>query len=183
MIITLKDGSTKEYSEPKSIIEIAADISEGLARMACAGEVNGEVEDLRTVIDKDCNLSILTFNDEGGKAAFRHTTSHIMAQAIKRLYPDTKLAIGPSIADGFYYDVDRDTPLTSEDLEKIEAEMKKIVKENAELEQFINEKIAERAGAKKAKDFARADAIRDELLARGITIKDTREGVVWERNA
>ena len=128
MIITLKDGSTKEYSEPKSIIEIAADISEGLARMACAGEVNGEVEDLRTVIDKDCNLSILTFNDEGGKAAVRHTTSHIMAQAIKRLYPDTKLASGPSIADGFYYDVDRETPLTSEDLEKIEAEMKKIVK-------------------------------------------------------
>ena len=123
MIITLKDGSTKEYSEPKSIIESAADISEGLARMACAGEVNGEVEDLRTVIDKDCNLSILTFNDEGGKAAFRHTTSHIMAQAIKRLYPDTKLAIGPSIADGFYYDVDRETPLNSEDLEKIEAEM------------------------------------------------------------
>ena len=134
MIITLKDGSTKEYSEPKSIIEIAADISEGLARMACAGEVNGEVEDLRTVIDKDCNLSILTFNDEGGKAAFRHTTSHIMAQAIKRLYPETKLAIGPSIADGFYYDVDRDTPLTSEDLEKIEAEMKKIVKSGLELE-------------------------------------------------
>ena len=134
MIITLKDGSTKEYSEPKSIIEIAADISEGLARMACAGEVNGEVEDLRTVIDKDCNLSILTFNDEGGKAAFRHTTSHIMAQAIKRLYPDTKLAIGPSIADGFYYDVDRETPLTSEDLEKIEAEMKKIVKSGLELE-------------------------------------------------
>ena len=133
MIITLKDGSTKEYSEPKSIIEIAADISEGLARMACAGEVNGEVEDLRTVIDKDC---ILTFNDEGGKAAFRHTTSHIMAQAIKRLYPDTKLAIGPSIADGFYYDVDRETPLTSEDLEKIEAEMKKIVKEDLKLERF-----------------------------------------------
>ena len=136
MIITLKDGSAKEYSEPKSIIEIAADISEGLARMACAGEVNGEVEDLRTVIDKDCNLSILTFNDEGGKAAFRHTTSHIMAQAIKRLYPDTKLAIGPSIADGFYYDVDRETPLTSEDLEKIEAEMKKIVKEDLKLERF-----------------------------------------------
>ena len=136
MIITLKDGSTKEYSEPKSIIEIAADISEGLARMACAGEVNGEVEDLRTVIDKDCNLSILTCNDEGGKAAFRHTTSHIMAQAIKRLYPETKLAIGPSIADGFYYDVDRDTPLTSEDLEKIEAEMKKIVKEDLKLERF-----------------------------------------------
>ena len=136
MIITLKDGSTKEYSEPKSIIEIAADISEGLARMACAGEVNGEVEDLRTVIDKDCNLSILTFNDEGGKAAFRHTTSHIMAQAIKRLYPDTKLAIGPSIADGFYYDIDRETPLTSEDLEKIEAEMKKVVKEALPITRF-----------------------------------------------
>ena len=136
MIITLKDGSTKEYSEPKSIIEIAADISEGLARMACAGEVNDEVEDLRTVIDKDCNLSILTFNDEGGKAAFRHTTSHIMAQAIKRLYPETKLAIGPSIADGFYYDIDRETPLTSEALEKIEAEMKKIVKEDLKLERF-----------------------------------------------
>ena len=136
MIITLKDGSTKEYSEPKSIIEIAADISEGLARMACAGEVNGEVEDLRTVIDKDCNLSILTFNDEGGKAAFRHTTSHIMAQAIKRLYPDTKLAIGPSIADGFYYDVDRDTPLTSEDLEKIRSRNEENCKRGSETGAF-----------------------------------------------
>ena len=136
MKIILKDGSFKEYENSKSVIEIAADISEGLARMACAGEVNGEVEDLRTVIDKDCNLSILTFNDEGGKAAFRHTTSHIMAQAIKRLYPETKLAIGPSIADGFYYDIDRETPLTSEDLEKIEAEMKKIVKEDLKLERF-----------------------------------------------
>ena len=136
MKVTLKDGSFKEYAQPMAVIDIAKDISEGLARMACAGEVNGEVEDLRTVIDKDCNLSILTFNDEGGKAAFRHTTSHIMAQAIKRLYPETKLAIGPSIADGFYYDVDRDTPLTSEDLEKIEAEMKKIVKEDLKLERF-----------------------------------------------
>ena len=136
MKVTLKDGSFKEYAQPMAVIDIAKDISEGLARMACAGEVNGEVEDLRTVIDKDCNLSILTFNDEGGKAAFRHTTSHIMAQAIKRLYPETKLAIGPSIADGFYYDVDRETPLTSEDLEKIEAEMKKIVKEDLKLERF-----------------------------------------------
>ncbi|MGN0314484.1 MAG: TGS domain-containing protein, partial [Fusicatenibacter sp.] len=125
MIITLKDGSTKEYAQSKSIYEIAADISEGLARMACAGEVDGEVKDLRTVIDGDCHLAILTFQDEGGRAAFRHTTSHIMAQAIKRLYPDAKLAIGPSIADGFYYDIDREKPLTSEDLEKIEAEMKK----------------------------------------------------------
>ena len=93
MIITLKDGSKKEYAEAKSVIDIAADISEGLARVACAGEVDGEVVDLRHVVDKDCELSILTFEDEGGKGAFRHTTSHIMAQAIKRLYPDTKLAI------------------------------------------------------------------------------------------
>ena len=128
MIITLKDGSKKEYSEAKSVIDIAADISEGLARAACAGEVDGEVVDLRTVIDRDCQLNILTFDSEGGRAAFRHTTSHIMAQAIKRLYPDVKLAIGPSIDDGFYYDVDSEQPITAEDLTKIEAEMKKIVK-------------------------------------------------------
>ena len=111
MIITLKDGSKKEYAEAKSVIDIAADISEGLARVACAGEVDGEVVDLRHVVDKDCELSILTFEDEGGKGAFRHTTSHIMAQAIKRLYPDVKLAIGPSIADGFYYDIDSENPM------------------------------------------------------------------------
>ena len=136
MKITLKDGSSKEYAESKSVIEIAEDISEGLARMATAGEINGEVVDLRTVVDKDCNLNILTFQDEKGKGAFRHTASHIMAQAIKRLYPDTKLAIGPSVADGFYYDIDRDEPLAADDLEKIEAEMKKIVKEALPIQQF-----------------------------------------------
>ena len=136
MKIILKDGSFKEYENSKSVIEIAADISEGLARVATAGEIDGEVVDLRTVVDKDCELNILTFNDEKGKGAFRHTASHIMAQAVKRLYPETKLAIGPSVADGFYYDVDRETPLTSEDLEKIEAEMKKIVKEDLKLERF-----------------------------------------------
>ena len=136
MIITLKDGSKKEYTEAKSVYDIAMDISEGLARAACAGEINGEEVDLRTVVDSDCELNILTFDNEGGKAAFRHTASHIMAQAIKRLYPETKLAIGPSIKDGFYYDVDRDTPFTGEDLEKIEAEMKKIVKEALPLERF-----------------------------------------------
>ena len=136
MKITLKDGSSKEYAQSMSVIDIAKDISEGLARVATAGEVDGEVVDLRTVIDKDCELNILTFNDEKGKGAFRHTTSHIMAQAIKRLYPDTKLAIGPSIEDGFYYDIDRETPLVAEDLEKIEAEMKKIVKENLEIKQY-----------------------------------------------
>ena len=136
MIITLKDGSKKEYAEAKSVIDIAADISEGLARVACAGEVDGEVVDLRHVVDKDCELSILTFEDEGGKGAFRHTTSHIMAQAIKRLYPDVKLAIGPSIADGFYYDIDSENPITTEDLAKIEVEMKKVVKEALPITRF-----------------------------------------------
>ena len=136
MIITLKGGSTKEYAEAKSVIEIASDISEGLARVACAGEVDGEVADLRTVIDRDCELNILTFDSEGGKGAFRHTTSHIMAQAIKRLFPNVKLAIGPSIEDGFYYDIDSDEPITAEDLPKIEAEMKKIVKENLTITRF-----------------------------------------------
>ena len=136
MIITLKDGSKKEYAQAMSIIDIARDISEGLARVACAGEVNGETEDLRTVIDKDCELNILTAKDEAGLAALRHTASHVMAQAIKRLYPSAKLAIGPSIADGFYYDIDFETPITAEDLEKIEAEMKKIIKEALPLERF-----------------------------------------------
>ena len=136
MVVTLKDGSKKEYSEPKSVIEIASDISEGLARVACAGELDGEVVDLRTVIDKDCELSILTFEDEGGKAAFRHTASHILAQALKRLYPDVKLAIGPSIAEGFYYDIDSETPIQTNDLAKIEAEMKKVVKEALPITRF-----------------------------------------------
>ena len=145
MIITLKDGTTKEYQEARSILDIASDISEGLARVACAGEVDGDVQDLRTMVDHDCHLNILTFDDQGGRDAFRHTTSHIMAQAIKRLYPETKLAIGPSIADGFYYDVDRETPFTNDDLEKIEAEMKKIVKEALPITRFTkprNEAIA-----------------------------------------
>ncbi len=136
MKITLKDGSVKEYDHAMSVYDIALDLSEGLARAACAGEVNGEAVDLRTVVEEDAQVNILTFSDEGGRAAFHHTTSHIMAQAIKRLYPEVKLAIGPSIADGFYYDVDSETPLTNEDLEKIEAEMKKIVKEGLRLERF-----------------------------------------------
>ncbi len=136
MIITLKDGSTKEYAQPMSVYEIAKDISEGLARVATAGELDGEVVDLRTVVEKDSNLNILTFDDEKGAGAFHHTTSHIMAQAIKRLYPNIKLAIGPSIAEGFYYDVDSDTPLTADDLEKIEKEMKKIVKEDLAITRF-----------------------------------------------
>ena len=123
MKITLKDGSVKEYENNMSVIDIAKDISEGLARVACAGEVDGEVVDLRTVIDKDCELNILTFDSDEGKHAFRHTASHILAQAVKRLYPETKLAIGPSIDNGFYYDMEKDTPFTQEDLEKIAALM------------------------------------------------------------
>ena len=136
MKITLKDGSVKEYVSAMSVIDIAKDISEGLARAACAGELDGETVDLRTVVDKDCQLNILTARDENGLAALRHTASHIMAQAVKRLYPSTKLAIGPSIADGFYYDVDPESPMTAEDMGKIEAEMKKIVKENLPIERF-----------------------------------------------
>ncbi len=136
MNVTLKDGSVKEYARPVSVIDIAADLSEGLARVACAGEVNGEVVDLRTVVDGDSQVNILTASDEGGLATLRHTASHVMAQAIKRLYPSAKLAIGPSIADGFYYDMDFETPIAAEDLQKIEAEMKKIIKEALPVERF-----------------------------------------------
>ena len=118
MIITLKDGSTREYGEPMSIYDIAKDISEGLARVACVGEVNGEVKDLRTVIDSDCELNILTFDSDAGKHAYRHTCSHVLAEAVLNLYPEAKLAIGPSIDTGFYYDFDM-PPLTREDLDKI----------------------------------------------------------------
>ena len=135
MKITLKDGSVKEYAQAMSVIDIANDISEGLGRAACAGEVNGEVVDLRTVIEEDCELSILTFNDEAGKAAYRHTCSHVLAEAVKRLYPEAKLAIGPSIDTGYYYDFEHE-PFSREDLDKIEAEMKKVIKENAKIERF-----------------------------------------------
>ena len=135
MKITLKDGSCKEYSEAKKVIEIAADISEGLARAAAAAQVDGKVVDLRTVIDKDCELNILTPNDEEGLRTVRHTTSHVLAEAVKRVFPDAKLAIGPSIDTGFYYDFEHE-PFSREDLDKLEAEMKKIIKEGAALEKF-----------------------------------------------
>ncbi|WP_270467085.1 threonine--tRNA ligase [Hungatella effluvii] len=135
MKITLKDGSVKEYEQAMSVYEIAADISEGLARNACAGEVDGKVVDLRTMVEQDCSLSILTVHDPAGLAAYRHTTSHVLAQAVKHLYPEAKLAIGPSIENGFYYDFE--TPSFSrDDLDKIEAEMKKIIKAGEKLERF-----------------------------------------------
>ncbi len=135
MKITLKDGSVKEYAESKSIIDIAFDISEGLARAACAGEVDGEVLDLRTVLDHDCTLNILTAKDEAGLRVVRHTCSHVLAEAVKRLYPNAKLAIGPAIDTGYYYDFDS-APFSREDLDNIEKEMKKIIKKGAKLEKY-----------------------------------------------
>lgn len=135
MKITLKDGSVKEYAKSMSVIEIAADLSEGLARVACAGEVDGKVVDLRTVVDKDATVSILTATDEAGLRTIRHTASHVLAEAVKRLYPNAKLTIGPSIDEGFYYDFEAE-PFSREDLDKLEAEMKKIIKEGNKLERF-----------------------------------------------
>ena len=135
MKITLKDGSSKEYSEAKSVYEIAKDISEGLARAACAGEVDGEIVDLRTVLDKDCTLNIITASDEEGLRVIRHTASHVLAQAVKNLFPDAKITIGPAIDDGFYYDFDSQ-PFSREDLDALEAEMKKIIKQGHEITRF-----------------------------------------------
>ena len=135
MIITLKDGSKREYDQPMSAYDIARDISDGLARAACIAEIDGKAVDLRTMVDKDCSLNILTFDSDEGKRAYRHTCSHVLAEAVKNLYPDAKLAIGPSIDNGFYYDFDM-PPLTREDLDKIEAEMKKIIKKGERLTYF-----------------------------------------------
>lgn len=135
MKITLKDGSFKEYSSAMPVIDIAADISEGLARAACAAEIDGQVVDLRTVVDKDCELNILTFDSEGGKKAYRHTCAHVMAEAVQNLYPEAKLTIGPAIDNGFYYDFDMPS-LSREDLDNIEKEMKKIIKKGDKLERY-----------------------------------------------
>lgn len=135
MKITLKDGSVKEYAQAMSAYDIALDISEGLARAACAAEIDGRVEDLRTIIDTDCTLNILTANDKEGLQVVRHTASHVLAEAVKRLFPEAKLAIGPSIDTGYYYDFEHE-PFSREDLDKLEAEMKKIIKEGRKLEKF-----------------------------------------------
>lgn len=135
MKITLKDGSVKEYSEAKSVYDIAKDISEGLARVACAGEVNGEIVDLRTELSEDCELNIVTASDPEDLKVIRHTASHVLAQAVKRLFPNAKVTIGPAIEDGFYYDFDAE-PFSREDLDNLEAEMKKIIKEGHELKRF-----------------------------------------------
>ena len=135
MKITLKDGSFKEYNSEMAVIDIAADISEGLARAACAAEIDGRVVDLRTVVDSDCELNILTFDSEGGKKAYRHTCAHVMAEAVQNLYPGAKLTIGPAIDNGFYYDFDMPS-LSREELDNIEKEMKKIIKKGEKLERY-----------------------------------------------
>ncbi len=134
--ITLKDGSSREYQKGTTVMQVAESISAGLARVALAAEIDGEVKDLSTELDKDCSLNLLTFDSDGGKHAFRHTASHILAQAVKRLFPKAELAIGPAIDTGYYYDFDMERPFTPEDLEKIEAEMGRIVKEDLPLERF-----------------------------------------------
>lgn len=137
MNITLKDGSVKVYDAPMTAADITKDISMGLYRAACCCRIDGQVRDLRTTVSDDCAFEVLTFDEEDGRRTFNHTASHIMAQAVKRLYPQVKLTIGPAIENGFYYDFDcGDTPFTTDDLLKIEAEMKKIVKENPEIERF-----------------------------------------------
>ena len=135
--ITLKDGSVKEFDAALNAYDIAKSISEGLARNALAAKIDGEVKDLTTVVDSDCAIEFLTFDDDEGRRVYRHTASHILAQAVKRLYPDVKLTIGPSIENGFYYDFDTDMTFTPEILEKLEGEMKKIIKENLTLERFV----------------------------------------------
>ena len=134
--ITLKDGSVKEFDAGVSVLDIAKSISEGLARNACCGIVNGKVVDLRYVVNEDSELAICTFDSEEGKNALRHSISHVLAYAVKRLYPNTKLAIGPAINDGFYYDFDVENAFSADDLVKIEDEMRKIIKENPSIERF-----------------------------------------------
>lgn len=160
MIITLKDGSQKEYAQPMSVIDIAADISEGLARGACAGEVDGQVVDLRTVVDRDCQLNILTARDEKGLAALRHTASHVLAEAVQTLYPQAKVAIGPSIDTGFYYDFEC-APFSQEDLDAIEKEMKKIIKKGARIERFTKSREEAIAFFKEKEEPYKVELIQD----------------------
>ena len=135
--ITLKDGSIKEVENGSSVLDVAKSISEGLARVAQCGIVNGKVVDLRTTLNEDCELEICTFDSQEGKDAVRHSVSHVLAAAVKRLFPEAKIAIGPAIANGFYYDFDVEKPFSAEDLVKIEAEMKKIIKENLVKENYL----------------------------------------------
>lgn len=172
--ITLKDGSVKEYNEGTTVMQVAEGISAGLARVALAAEIDGAVRDLGTVLEKDCNLNLLTFDSEGGKHAFRHTASHIMAQAVKRVFPEAKLAIGPAIENGFYYDFDIDKTFTAEDMEKIEKEMEKIIKEDLSLERFTLPRDEAIKFMEEKGEPYKAELIRD--LPEGETISFYKQG-------
>ena len=150
MKIILKDGNVLEYSEAKPLYAIAGDISEGLARVALAAKVNGELVGLDTVLNEDAELEIVTFKDEEGKAVYRHTTAHVLAQAVKNIFPTVKLAIGPSTQNGFYYDFDFKSPINQDDLSKIEDEMKKIIKANAPMVKSV---VSRREALKMMKNF------------------------------
>ena len=172
--VTLKDGSVKEYNKGVTIKNVAESISAGLARVALAGEVNGEVKDICYQLEEDCSLNLLTFEDEGGRDAYRHTSSHIMAQAVKRLYPEAKLAIGPSIENGFYYDFDVEKPFSIEDLESIENEMKKIIKEDLKLERFTLPRDEAIKFMEEKQETYKVELIRD--LPEGETISFYKQG-------
>jgi threonyl-tRNA synthetase len=172
--VTLKDGSVKEYNKGVTIKSVAESISAGLARVALAGEVNGKVKDLDYQLEEDCSLSLLTFDEEGGRDAYRHTSSHIMAQAVKRLYPEAKLAIGPSIDNGFYYDFDVEKPFSVEDLESIENEMKKIIKEDYKLERFTLSRDEAIKFMEEKQETYKVELIRD--LPEGETISFYKQG-------
>lgn len=160
--ITLKDGSIKEVEKGISVIELAKKISEGLARVATVAEVNGEIKDLRYCLQEDASVNILTFDsDLNGKKAYWHTTSHIMAQAVKRLFPEVKLAIGPSIDEGFYYDFDVEKPFTDEDKASIEEEMKKIIKEDLPIQKFSLQREEAIALMKKKEEPYKVELIED----------------------
>ena len=172
--VTLKGDVVKEFPKGITAYEVAKEISMGLAKSACAVRINGENADLRTELCEDCALEILTFDDEYGRWTFRHTASHILAQAVKRLYPDTKLAIGPAVDDGFYYDFDVEKSFTAEDLEKIEAEMKKIVKEDLELERFTMSRDEAIAFFKEKNEPYKVELV--EALPEGEEISFYRQG-------
>ena len=174
MKITLKDGSVIEYESPISVGEVAKNISEGLARVAVCGKVDGELVDLSTIIDKDCELQIITLKDKEGLQVYRHTTSHVLAQAVKNIFPTSKLAIGPTIENGFYYDIEFKTPITQQDIAKIEKEMKDIIKSDFPIERIVYSK---KDAVKVFKDFSEPYKVEliNELPA-GSTISCYKQG-------
>ena len=172
--VTLKDGSVKEFENELSVLEIAKSISEGLARAVVAASVNDQVVGLDYIVKEDCTLNLFKFDDVEGKDVFRHTSAHMLAQAIKRLYPEAKFAIGPSIENGFYYDIDLDQRLTMEDLQKIESEMKKIAKEDLKAERYELPKEEALAWAKENGEIYKEELINE--LPEGEVISFYKQG-------